>query len=469
MEIEWRWTMLLLGSRTVGENGVKRLIIAALLLLAFLPAGAMAQGPRAAPTVKIESAQLPVLDTTPGLDVAAATAGYLTRVGGEAREKSDGYVEGGYWLGLLDLLYGLAIAGVLLGFGLSAQLRDWAEERTHSRSGQVLIYGVIYVTAMTLLSLPLALYEGFFREHSYGLSNQSFLAWLGEFGISYLLTLTAALVCLPILYFVIRVARETWWIWGGGMAVLFLIVQLTIYPVFIAPLFNNHEPLADGPLKIRITALAAANQIPADVIYVSDASRQTSRISAHVAGFLGTNRIVLNDNLLREGTEDEVLAVMGHEIGHYVMGHETRAVLMLGLLILLGFGFTAWGFHIATDLFGGNWQVRKPEDVAGLPLLVALASLFFFLTLPISNSISRTAEAQADLFGLNAARKPDAFATAMLKLAPYRKLEPGSMEEALFFHHPSGKSRIETAMRWKAQHMGDADIRDMAGPGVIAP
>ena len=149
-----------------------------------------------------------MLDTTPGLDVAAATAGYLSQVQGEARARSDSYVEGGYWLGLLDLLYGLAIAGVLLGFGLSAQLRDWAEEKTHSRSGQVLIYGIIYVTAMTLLSLPLALYEDFFREHSYGLSNLSFLAWLGEFSLSYLLMLIAAIICLPILYSVIRRARE---------------------------------------------------------------------------------------------------------------------------------------------------------------------------------------------------------------------------------------------------------------------
>src|SRR5262245_42724757 len=110
MEIEWRSPMHLLGSRTRGETGVKKLII--LLLLALLPAIAFANDapPRAAPTVKIQSAQLPVLDTTPGLDAAAATAGYLSQVKGEAREHSDSYVEGGYWLGLLDLLYGLAIA-----------------------------------------------------------------------------------------------------------------------------------------------------------------------------------------------------------------------------------------------------------------------------------------------------------------------------------------------------------------------
>jgi STE24 endopeptidase len=450
---------------------VKGLIAGAALLLATLVGPALAQDapPRAAPTVRIETGQLPVLDTTPSLDVARATAGYLAQVHGEAREKSDAYTNGGYWLDLLEFLYGLGIAGLLLGLGLSAQLRDWAEEKTHSRSGQVVIYAAVYVTGVTLLTLPLLLYENFFREKSYGLSNQGLLGWLGEFGVSYLLTLVAAVICLPILYAVIRRARETWWVWGGGLAILFLILQLTLYPVFIAPLFNRHTPLPDGPLKARITAMAAANQVAADSIMVADTSRQSNRLTADVSGFLGTARITLSDNLLHHASDQEVLAVMGHEIGHYVMGHATRTILLQGLLILLGFGFAAIGFHIMIDFFGGFWQVRRVEDVAGLPLLMALLSLFFFLTAPLSNSISRTAETQADIFGLNAARRPDAFATAMLKLAPYRKLEPGATEEALFYDHPSGRTRIESAMRWKAQHMGDADIRDMAGPGIVAP
>jgi STE24 endopeptidase len=440
----------------------------ALGLMFALPASAQ-EGPRAAPTTRVESAALPVLDSTPKLDVARGTRDYLARVGGAARTRSDAYAEGGYWLALLDLLYGLAIAGVLMGLGLSARLRDWAEERTHSRITQVMIYAAVYVTAVTLLSLPLTLYEGFFREHAYDLSNQGFLAWAGELGIGFLLTLAASVICLPILYAAIRVARETWWVWGGGLAILFVIVQITIWPVFIAPLFNDYTPLADGPLKTKIAAMAAANQIPAGDIYVSDASRQSNRISAHVSGFLGTSRITLTDNLLRQGSEAEVIAVMGHEMGHYVMGHATRAIFMQGLLLLLGFGFTAWGFTLAADFFGGMWQVRKVEDVASLPALVALLSLFAFLTLPVSNSISRTAENQADLYGLNAARQPDAFASVILKLATYRKLEPGAMEEAVFYTHPSGRTRIETALRWKAQHMADADIRVMDGPGVIAP
>ncbi|MES2473731.1 MAG: M48 family metallopeptidase, partial [Pseudomonadota bacterium] len=347
--------------------------------------------PRAAPTSDIQVGTLPVMDTTPTFDAQAATKAYLAKVSGEARAKSDAYYEGGYMLQLVDLIYALAIAGLLLWLQISTRIRDWVEERTHSRSYQVMLYAAAYVALTTVAALPLTLYEGYFREHGYGLSNQSLTSWLGDFGIQFAITLVTMVLFLPVLYAVMRRARETWWIWGAGLAIAFQILMLVIYPVFIAPLFNQYTPLPDGAVKARILSLARANDVPAENVWLVDASRQSNRISANVSGFLGTTRIALTDNLLKQGSADEVLAVMGHEIGHYVMGHETRAVLMLGLLILLGFGFTAWGFHIATDFFGGNWQVRKAEDVAGLPLLVALASLFFFLTGPISNSISRTA------------------------------------------------------------------------------
>lgn len=447
-------------------------VLLMLACLVLLPGAAPAQEtgpqlpPRAAPTVRVESGALPVLDTTPAFDAGRATHEYLARVGGAARARSDSYFEGGYWLQLADLLYALIIAGLFLFTGLSTRLRDWAEERTRSRSGQVMLYGAVYIATVTVLELPLAFYESFLREHAYDLSNQSFLAWAGDFGINFAVTLVAGVIVLPIFYAAIRAARELWWLWGAGLAILLLVLQLAIYPVFIAPLFNHFEKMPDSPLERQILSLARANQIPADAIWVSDASRQSNRISANVSGFLGTSRITLTDNLLKQGTPDEVLAVMGHEMGHYVMGHTTRMILLLGLVLLLGFGFTAWGFAAATDFFGGTWQVRRVEDVAGLPLLAALASLFFFLATPLTNSIIRTAENQADIFGLNAARKPDAFATVMLKLSSYRKLEPGAWEEAIFYDHPSGRTRIETAMTWKKEHMHDPDIRTVEGPGV---
>jgi STE24 endopeptidase len=441
-------------------------LVAAFLLL--LASAARAQDlpldqqlpPVAAPTRHVDVGQLPILDTTPQFDAATATNTYLARVSGAAREKSDAYTDGGYVWGLVDFLYGLVIAGLLLWLRISAHVRDWAAERTRNRHYQVMLYAVIYVSAVTVATLPVSIYEGFVREHAYGLSNQTFLQWLGDFAKGFALSLVAAVIVLPLLYAAIRRARETWWLWGAAIVIGFSIVVVTIYPVFIAPLFNSYTPLPESPLKQDILSLARANGIETSDIWLVDESRQSNRISANVSGFLGTTRISLNDNLINQGTPDEVLAVLGHEMGHYVMGHTLRSLLLTGLLTIIGFAAVAYAFRLATRLFGGNWQVREPDDVAGLPLLVALMSIFLFLTTPLTNSIVRSAEQEADIFGVNAVRKPDAFASVVLKLSSYRKLEPGPVEEMLLYDHPSGRTRIATMMRWKMEHIRDLDIRD---------
>src|SRR6201999_2247662 len=191
-------------------------------------------------------------------------------------------------------------------------------------------------------------------------------------------------------------------VWGASLAILFSAVLTALGPVFIAPLFNHYSALPDSPLKADILSLARANGVPSDNVWLVDESRQSDRISANVSGFLGTTRISLNDNLLKKASHDEVLAVLGHEMGHYVMDHTTRLVLLLGLVMIAGFGFVAWGFGFATGIFGGNWQVRAPSDIAGLPLLVALMSIFMFFATPVTNSIVRSTEREADIFGVNA-------------------------------------------------------------------
>jgi STE24 endopeptidase len=445
-------------------------ITGALLLLAALALPAMAQeatdtpvqlGPRAAPTAHVQVGSLPYMGT-PAFDAEKATDKYLARVSGAARARSDAYFEGGYWLRLVDLIYALAIAGLLLWLQISSRIAEWAEARTHSRTWQVMLYAAVYVPLVAAVTFPLTLYEGFFREHSYGLSNQNIWQWLGDFGIQFALTLIASLLLLPVLYAAIRRAREGWWLWGAGIAIAVQVLIIVIWPGFIAPLYNHYSPLPASPLKLHILSLARANDVPVDNVWLVDASRQSNRVSANVSGFLGTARITLNDNLLKQGTPDEVLAVLGHEMGHYVMDHVTRELLLEGLVILVGFAFVGRMFLVACDLFGGQWQVRKPGDIAGLPLLVALGTIFLFLATPVINSISRTTEYQADIFGLDAVRKPDAFATVMLKLSSYRKLEPGKWEEIIFYDHPSGRTRIQAAMRWKKEHMADPDLRDTA-------
>ncbi|MBV9693062.1 MAG: M48 family metalloprotease, partial [Alphaproteobacteria bacterium] len=311
-------------------------------------------------------------------------------------------------------------------------------------------------------TFPMTVYEDFIREHQYGLSNQNFLQWLGDLGILFLVTLAAFTLIGTIVYAAIRASRRFWWAWGSMIAIVFMVIAATITPVFIAPLLNHYKPLREGELKQHILSLARSEGIPAHDVYEFDASRQTKRVSANVSGMFGTTRISMNDNLLNRSDERQIMAVLGHEMGHYVLSHAVTGIIEGGLVILAGFAFAAWGFGFLTGMFGGIWDVRGVDDPAGLPALTALVSVFFLVATPVTNTITRTMEAQADIFGVNAARQPDGFAEAALQLSEYRKLDPSPIEEFVFFDHPSGRSRISMMMHWKAEHLNDPDIK--AGP-----
>ena len=430
-------------------------------MLAFTASALAQQGPMAAPTAHVQVNQL----LPPGVenfDQQKAVNAYLARVAPKDKARSDAYFEVGYVLSVVDTVYTLVIAALLLWLRASATMRNYAVSVTRLRFLQAPIYVVQYMVVTTIAGLPLAIYEGFTREHAYGLSNQTFLQWAGEFGINFGVGLVSFTILLTLLYAVARVAKRGWWIWGTGVTIVFFAVQVMIGPVYIAPLTNHYTPLPESGLKSSILSMARANGIPAENVYAFDASKQSKRISANVSGLLGTTRISLNDNLLNRCTPSEVMAVLGHEMGHYVMNHVTVLLIMLGLLALIGFAFVNWSFRGLTNIFGGNWDVRTIDDPAGLPLVMALFSVFALLATPAYNTIIRTHEIQADIFGLNAVRQPDAFATVTLKLGEYRKLDPSPLEEFVFFDHPSGRTRIGEAMRWKAEHMGDPDI--LSGP-----
>lgn len=439
--------------------------IAALLVSGILGGRALAQTDlRAAPLASITVQQLKSNSPAPVVrfDPVKATNAYLARVSGAARQRSDSYFEGGYALILVDALYSIAVSALLLWSRFSAAMRNFAQGLTRSRFFQVPIYVAMFVVLSAVLTFPLSVYEGFFREHAYGLSNQNFLQWFGDFAIGFAVQLVIFVIALTLIYAVIRGSRRLWWAWGTLVAIVLAAGVVTVAPVLISPLLNHYQPVAESPLKERILALARANGIPADNVYEFDASKQSKRISANVSGLFGTTRISLNDNLLNRCTPAEIEAVLGHEMGHYVLSHVAIGLTWLGLVILVAFLFLNWGFAALTAIFGGNWDVRSIEDPAGLPVLTALLAIFLLLSTPVTNTISRTLEAQADIFGLNAARQPDGFATATLKLSEYRKLDPTPLEEFVFYDHPSGRTRIWTAMRWKAWHLNDPDIK--AGP-----
>jgi STE24 endopeptidase len=419
-------------------------------------------GPSAAPTSTVEVKPLPPTAASAAFDVEKATNAYLARVSGEARQKSDSYFEGGYWLILWDALYAIAVSAILLFTRFSSRMRKFAEGVTRSRFWQAPIYIMMYVVATAILSFPWTVYEEFLREHQYGLSNQNFIQWLGDFGIIFVVNFVIITLIGTFVYAAIRGAKRFWWVWGTAITVVFFVIGATVAPVFISPLLNHYQPLREGTLKQSILSLARSEGIPVDNVYEFDASKQTKRMSANVSGMFGTTRISMNDNLLNRGSDREILAVLGHEMGHYVLGHVTTGIIEIGLVILVGFAFTAWGFGVLTNVFGGVWDVRSVDDPAGLPVLMAVVTFFFLLATPVTNTITRSMEAQADIFGVNAARQPDGFAEAALHLSEYRKLEPTPLEEFVFYDHPSGRNRIHMMMVWKKEHLNDADIK--AGP-----
>ena len=263
-------------------------------------------------------------------DPVAATNAYLATVSGEKRARSDAYFEGGYWLQLWNFLLGAAVSVLLLATGWSARMRDRAERWSRFRAGQTFLYALQYVLVSTLLVFPMTVYEGFVREHEYGLATQTFGPWLADQAKGLGLGLVFGGLLITFLYGVVRKLPRTWALWGAVTCVGILLFIQLIAPVFIAPMFNTSTRLTDPALREPILRIARAQGVSVNDVYVSDASRQSTRVSANVSGFLGTERITLNDNLLKRCSLPEIEAVMAHEIGHYVLHHVYKGMLFFG-------------------------------------------------------------------------------------------------------------------------------------------
>jgi STE24 endopeptidase len=453
---------------------------AAALLTAGVAAAANAPAPGTAPAPSASAAPAATAaPSTPAaatpaaaapsahVDPDAATAAYLAQLSPAARAKSDAYFEGGYWLMLWDFLIGLAIAWLFLGTRLSTGIRDLAERITPFKALQTALYAIAYILITSVVLLPWSAYEGYFREHQYDMSNQTLGAWLVDQAKGLAIGLVLGTLALVAIYAVLRKAPRTWWLWGALVLIAFAMFGAAIAPVYLEPVFNKFKPLPDSPLKEQILSMARANGIPATDVYEFDASKQTKRMSAHVSGLLGTTQISMNDNLMKRGSPEEIEGVLGHEMGHYVMHHVYKGITFIGIIIVVGFAFLRWSFDKLQVRYGARWGLRDVGDVAGLPLLLFLLSAYMFVLTPVNNTLTRTMEAEADNYGINVSRQPDGFAQAAMHLSEYRKMQPGRIEEILFYDHPSGWNRIHRVMVWKAEHLNDPDIvaYDAAHPG----
>jgi STE24 endopeptidase len=385
-------------------------------------------------------------------DADAATQAYLDRLPADVVARSNAYFEGGYWLQLWNFLLGLGVAWLLLRKRLSARVRDALQRRVRVGVLRDALYGAFYAVASAVLTFPLNVYQGFVREHQYQMATQTFGPWLADQATGLGVQVVATMVGAAVLYAVIRRTGERWWIWGTAATMAMAVFAVMLSPVLIDPLTNTYKPVSDPVVKEAVLAMARADDVPVDTVYEFDASRQTTRVSANVSGIFGSAAVRLNDNLMHTSLP-EIRAVMGHELGHFVMNHIYKGLCELALLMIFGFLVAQWALGALLRRHGAAWGLQDAADVAGLPLFVAVFSVFFFLATPVLNTMTRTQEIEADRFGLNLAREPHGEAEVDLKLTEYRKPDPGPIEEFVFFDHPGTRHRIHDAMQWR-QAMG---------------
>ena len=362
------------------------------------------------------------------------------------------YHAGNGWIWAADTALGLVIPAALLFTGASARMRALASRLGRRRwLPTVALYGALFMVVMSLLYLPLAWYAGFVRQHAYGLSTQSAGQWLGDWarGVAVGAVVSALVLWIP--YLLLRSSPRRWWLWSGLAALPLGALALLVAPVWIAPLFDDFGPMRDKALETRILALAGRAGIDGARVFEVNKSADTRMVNAYVTGIGLTKRIVLWDTLLRRLQPDEVLFVMGHEMGHFVLHHTLAIILGAALVATLALFVVhrVAGRLIARyrDRFGFD----RLADVASLPLLVLVGGVVSFVVTPGVLAWSRWQEREADRFGLEITGNQHAAAMAFVRLQQENLgvPRPGLLYTLWRGSHPSLASRIEAANAYR--------------------
>ena len=401
--------------------------------------------------------------TIQAFDPAAETARYLATLSPEVHAKATAYTQGGHWLLLWGTLVAVVVAWLVIRSGVLVKIRAGVERDKSRPWLAALAVLPVAVVLEELLSLPWSIYADWFREKSYGLTSQPLGGWLGEWAIGAALGVVVSVIVLSVIYWLLRRAPKTWWIWASGVSAGALVLVLILAPIFLLPLFNSYTPAPDGPVRDAIVEMAKANGVPSEKIFVYDGSKQSNRYTANVTGLFGSAQINMSDTMFKAGADmSEIRAVVGHEMGHYARGHILSRLAATTLLLVIGFWAVDRLFPLAARLLGAR-DVRNIADPAGLPVLMAVLSVLGLLATPAFNSITRLSEADADNYSLQVAGEPDGLAKALVQTVEYRAATPGRLEEILFYSHPSVSWRIRNAMDWKAANLERAPVLiDMA-------
>jgi STE24 endopeptidase len=367
------------------------------------------------------------------------------------------YHRGNTALWAADTLLGLAVPAALLFTGASARLRGLAARLVRGRwLPTVALYGALLTTVMWVAFLPLAWYVGYRRQHAYGLSNQSLGQWAGDWGKSVLVGAVISALVLWIPYLLLRATPRRWWLWSGLATLPLGVVALLVGPVWIAPLFDRFGPMRDRALEARILAVAARAGIEDSRVYEVRKSDDTRLVNAYVTGIGGTKRIVLWDTILRKLEPDEVVFVMAHEIGHFVLHHTLAVILGAALLATL----SLFAVHrVAGRLiarFAPRFGFDRLADVASLPLLMLVGGAVSFVVTPAVLAYSRWQEHEADRFALELTRDNHTGAMVFVRLQQENLgvPRPGLLYTLWRGSHPSLASRVEFANTYRPWETG---------------
>ena len=383
-------------------------------------------------------------------DPQAATAAYIDALGPAALEKAAAYTTGSHWLLLWSLLVTGLFAWVVVRWGVLERI----SARLQKRSANLRVFCVALATLLLLpvMTLPWDLYAEWWRETAYGRTSQPLADFMMQWAIATLIFSVLVALFFVGIYALMRRAGRRWWAWSGGLTAVALAVLLLAAPVLIEPLFNDFKPVPEGPVRDALVVMAKEAGVPSDRIFVYDGSRQSNNFTANVSGLGSSARIAISDVAFMGASLDEVRAVTGHEIGHYVLGHVWRTVIVFSLLAIVFFLLIDRLYPRVAAKFGCTAPLSDP---VGLPVVLFMVQALALLAQPVSNTLSRVDEAEADRYSLRTVNLPDALASALVKTAEYRNPRPNAVEEVIFYTHPSVESRVRTAMQWKSEHPQD--------------
>ena len=386
-------------------------------------------------------------------DPATATVAYMAQLSPAAHAKATAYTQGGHWLLLWGWLVTLVACWLILKSGILSGIEAKLEGRKPRPILVSFLASLAFLVLDWVLELPWASYAEWWREGTYGLTSQPWLGWFADNAVVKVIELPVIALFFTALYGLIRRAPRSWPIWAGVLAGAFVIFGNFVQPVLIEPLINTYKPAPPGPVRELVVAMGRANGVPTDRIYVYNGSKQSNRYTANVAGMFGTARVALSDTMFSRGADlAEVRGVVGHEMGHYVRQHIFWSTAITALLVMIAGGLISAMYPGLRDTLRAK-EVGGLADPAGLPLVMMLFATLSLIATPISNTVTRMEEADADAFSLARANEPDGLAKALVKTIEYRASSPSDLEEFLFYDHPSVEHRVRKAMDWKAAHL----------------